>query len=333
MKLFRNGPVKRHIGIYGGAAAAAVVLGFFTYSMSWLPAGALGLFFIICYILESRKRYREMAGMAEDIDRVLHGEEEICFSGYQEGEFEILQSEVRKMTVRLREQAEMLQKDKIRLADSIADISHQIRTPLTALNLQLASFRNGDMTEDKRREKLMEMEHMLSRMEWLISVLLKIARLDARTVKFEEKEIPMEAVVKKAAEPLLISMELKNQHLKTDCSGSFSGDFMWTSEALENILKNCAEHMGDGGTLYVNTEENPLYSEIVIRDTGPGIEKEDLPRLFDRFYKGRQSSSESVGIGLALSRMIVVRQNGTIRAENAREGGALFIIRFYKSVI
>lgn len=333
MKLFRNSSVKRHIGLYCGATAAAAVLGAFADPAPWLPVMALGIFLIICYMFESRKRYRDMAGLAEDIDKVLHGEEDLCFSGYQEGELGILQSEVRKMTVRLREQADILQKDKIQLADSMADISHQIRTPLTALNLQMASLRKGDLTAEKRREKLMEMEHMLARMEWLISVLLKIARLDAGTVKFEEKEVPMELVVKKAVEPLLISMELKEQRLETVCRGCFKGDFMWTTEAVGNIFKNCVEHMGEGGTLYVNTVENPLYSEFVIRDTGPGIAQEDLPRLFDRFYKGRHSSCQSVGIGLALSRMIVVRQNGTIRAENAREGGAVFTIRFYKSVI
>ena len=333
MKLLRNCSVKRHIILYGLAAGAAAGLGAFIDPAPWVPALALGIFFLAVYILECRKRHRDMERLAEEIDRVLHGEENLCFSGYQEGELGILQSEVTKMTVRLREQADMLKKDKIRLADSIADISHQIRTPLTALNLQMASLQKGNMTEEKRREKLMEMEHMLSRMEWLISVLLKIARLDARTVKFEEKEVSMEAVVQKAAEPLLISMELKEQRLETQCGGTFKGDFQWTVEAVGNIFKNCVEHMGEGGTLYVNTGENPLYSELVIRDTGPGIEQEDLPRLFDRFYKGRHSSSQSVGIGLALSRMIIVRQNGIIRAENAREGGAVFTIRFYKGVI
>ena len=333
MKLFRNPSVKKHTVFYCAAAGAAVLWGLLAHGAFWAPAAALGLVFLVGYILESRRRYRDMAKLAEEIDRVLHGEEDFCLSGYQEGELGILRNEVTKMIIRLREQADLLQKDKEHLADSIADISHQIRTPLTALNLQIVSLGKGDLTEEKRRAKLMEMEHMLSRMEWLISVLLKIARLDAGTVKLEEKEVSMEAVVKKAAEPLLISMELNGQQLEADCGGSFLGDFMWTVEAVGNIFKNCVEHMKEGGTLYVKTAENPLYSELVIRDTGPGIDPEDLPRLFDRFYKGRHASSQSAGIGLALSRMIIVRQNGMIRAENGKEGGAVFTIRFYKSVI
>ena len=131
-------------------------------------------------------------------------------------------------------------------------------------------------------------------------------------------------------EILAIPMEVQEQELIKDISGGFNGDLNWTIEAISNIMKNCHEHMDVGGKLYVTTTENPIYSEITIRDTGKGIDKDDLPHLFERFYKGKNSSEQSVGIGLALAKMIIVKQNGVITANNYLEGGAIFNIKFYK---
>ena len=176
------------------------------------------------------------------------------------------------------------------------------------------------------------MQRQLDRIDWLISSLLKIAKLDAGTIFLRHDKISLKSLIDKAAEPLAIPMELKEQTIEADISGSFIGDLSWTAEAVGNILKNCMEHM-EQGTIYVTTREKSLYSEIIIRDTGPGIDKNDIPHLFERFYKGTNSSEQSVGIGLALSRMIIVKQNGTIKAENYKSGGAVFTIRFYKGTI
>ena len=333
MKLLRNAQVRNHLMIYCFLSAGAAALGFFLRREAGLLICVLGTAYILLYLLDMRKRYRHMEQFAAGVDAVLHGEDNMCFSDYQEGELSLLKNEVVKLTVRLREQAEQLKKDKVLLADSIADISHQIRTPLTALNLLMVSMRSPELTQEARRVKLMEMGQLLGRIEWQISALLKIAKLDAGTVEFEKEQISLERLVKAAAEPLLISMELREQELVLDLTGDFCGDFMWTAEAVGNILKNCTEHVPAGGRIMVTARENALYSEILISDTGSGFREEDLPHLFERFYKGKNAGSQSIGIGLALARMIITRQNGIIKAENGKNGGALFAVKFYKSII
>ena len=165
--------------------------------------------------------------------------------------------------------------------------------------------------------------------------MLKISKLDAGTIKFSNERINLFKLIKKSAEPIEIPLDLRNQSLviNSDKNESFYGDLNWTVEAVENILKNCMEHTEEGGTITVNLSETPIFSEIVISDNGKGIDKEDLPNLFKRFYKGKNSSSSSVGIGLALAKMIVVSQNGVIKAENNKDKGARFIIRFYKTTV
>ena len=173
---------------------------------------------------------------------------------------------------------------------------------------------------------------LLDQIDWLISALLKMAKLDANTAKMMKEKVSVKALLQKAVEPLAIAMDVKDQALVIRQEGeeSYFGDLHWSAEALLNILKNSMEHTPVGGTLTISVSENVLFTEIIIEDNGPGIHKEDLPHLFERFYKGKSSSQTSVGIGLALSRMIITQQGGTLKAENRSSGGARFTIRFYK---
>lgn len=268
--------------------------------------------------------------MTREIDVLLHEGKRLDIVRYQEGELSLLANEIGKMTVRLEEQADSLKADKTCLADSMADISHQIRTPLTSmyLHLEAVSQSCGDVQEQKRH--LREIRRLQDQIDWLISTLLKLAKLDAGTIVMKPEPVPLEELAKRAAAPMEILMDLKNQRLVIDASGTVVADRSWTEEAVRNIVKNCVEHMEEG-ILSITARENPIYSELVIRDTGPGISKEDLPHLFERFYKGKNSSEQSVGIGLSLSRMIIASQGGTLRAQNHPEGGAMFEIRIYKS--
>ncbi len=271
--------------------------------------------------------------MAADIDRILHGEASMPIEQYSEGELAILQSEIYKMTVRLREGQHNLQKDKVYLADSLADISHQIRTPLTSINLLVSFLSDANITEEKRIKVTHELYEHLSRIDWLITALLKISKLDAGTAQFKRESVALDELIRKSVSPILVPMDLRDQTLQVETDGEFTGDLSWTCEAITNIVKNCMEHTPDGGTIEITATENALYSEIIIADNGSGIDAEDLPHIFERFYKGKNSDDKSFGIGLALARMIISSQNGTIKAENNPTNGARFIIRFYKGTV
>lgn len=264
---------------------------------------------------------------------MLHHQTPIHFENYREGELSILQNELSKMTLRLTEQADALSRDKKYLSDAMADISHQLRSPLTSMHLILSLLKKPDLSKERERALLMELAQLLSHMDWLVEALLKMSKMDAGTAYLKHVSIPLPQLLKQASEPLLIPFELREQtfemHFETG-NEQFVGDLSWSVEALSNILKNCMEHTPAGGTITATCRENTIFTEIIIEDNGPGFSSQDLPHLFERFYKGENASDQSVGIGLALARMIVSQQNGTLKAENRLEGGARFILKFYK---
>ena len=277
-----------------------------------------------------RRQLRELNG---DLDRLLRRGIPLPIDRYEEGELSILASQMEKITLRMTESADSVQREKGKLADSLADISHQLRTPLTAMNLAVTMLRKPDLTGEKRRELTEELRRQLRRIDWLVETLLKISRLDAGTIEMSSEAVRVSELVEKASEPLAVSMDLHDQKLTASCGqAQFTGDMNWTAEALGNILKNCMEHTPEGGTITVTAEETPLFTKIGIEDTGPGFAPEDLPHLFDRFYQGSHASPSNYGIGLSLARTIITEQNGTIQASNT-ERGAKFTIKFYKQVI
>lgn len=292
-----------------------------------LPAGYF-------YWREQRQK-RQLRNLSKEIDEILHGNQRLELTHFKEGEIEILRDEIYKMTVRLREQSERLSEDKKELADSLADISHQIRTPLTALNLMNARLSGETLTELQKKQLLREMKQMLGKIDWLVTALLKMSKLEAGTIAFDMEEISVKKLIQDALEPFCIAAELRE--ITMQCAGRdtivFYGDYAWTLEAAQNILKNCLEYTPQGGTIQIFWEENPLYVQISVKDSGPGISKEDLPHLFERFYRGKNAGGESFGIGLALAQMIVTRENGIICAENCAEGGSLFRIKFMRAIV
>ena len=333
MKLFRNPEILRAFLLYLVLTAAAVIAAFIMAgSFGWLMLAVCAAFVGI-WLVHTARRYRRIAELSADIDRILHGEDHVSLNDYAEGELGILQSEVHKMTIRLREQKQSLVDDKIYLADSLADISHQIRTPLTSINLLVSFLSDPDITVERRGELSRELYSLLSRIDWLITTLLKMSKLDAGTVQFNSETVPMAELIRKSTESVAIPMELRGQELNVTVDGNFTGDMAWTSEAITNIVKNCMEHTPEGGRVSVTATDNPLFAEIIISDNGRGIAGEDLPHIFERFYKGKNSADNSFGIGLALARTIITTQNGTIKAENVLPNGAKFTIRFYKGTV
>ena len=312
-----SGRIAREVSGFTGAAV------FFT-----------GIFFSFVHLWFSGKRYSRISDLSDSVDSILHGAENIPLPDSGEGELSILVSEIKKMTVRLKEQSDLLSADKIRLTDAIADIFHQIRTPLTSMNLVVTLLSDEDLDYQKRIRLTRELKRQLERIQWLIESLLKLSKIDAGTAVFESKEVPVKKLLERASEPFLIPMELRGQQLEiTSGSESYVGDFQWSVEAVGNILKNAMEHTPEGGSIKVTASETALYTELVVEDSGEGFFQEDIPHIFERFYKGKNAGESSIGIGLALSRAIITAQNGTVKAENSPEGGARFVIRFYKNII
>ncbi len=331
MKFFRNPEIRLSLVWHFSLFFGAVLLGFCFPSRAVILMIVFSFLFIGSHYWITWRRYRRLAQLAREIDHMLHNQIPIQFEKYREGELSILENELSKMTLKLSEQAAALADDKKFLADSMADISHQIRSPLTSSNLILSLLMEPDLPSVKRKKLLQELAQLLSRIDWLVESLLKMSKMDAGTVCFQQAPVNVRALIRQSAEPLMIPMELREQtfSIQEESGVEFTGDPAWSQEAILNILKNCMEHTPPGGCIQVFFSQNAIYTEIVIEDNGPGFDREDLPHLFERFYKGKNASSQSVGIGLALARMVVSRQNGTLKAENRPEGGARFTIKFY----
>jgi signal transduction histidine kinase len=262
---------------------------------------------------------------------VLHNADHLYIGEADEGELSILQSEITKMTLRIREQNDALKKEKEHLANSLADIAHQLRTPLTSVNLILSLLENNS-DENERKALIRETKQLFVQMDWLLTSLLKLSRLDAGIVMFKNEHIDVNNLILSAIRPFLIPMELHNIDLQINVPQGIiiQGDSGWLSEAIQNILKNCIESSGENGNIEIISVDNPLFTQITIQDSGKGFEKEDLPNMFDRFYRGKNAGATGYGIGLALCKMIITRQGGTITAKNHPQSGAIFSIRFPK---
>lgn len=333
IKLLKNKEVQKTLFLQILIAIVACVVCFQIDYRAGNVATVLSILLILIYYTSTYLRYRKITELAADVNKLLHGDNSISLEDYSEGELGILHSEIYKMTIRLREQQQKLMNDKVYLADSIADISHQIRTPLTSINLLVQFLSEPNLTDERRQQLTHELYGLLSRIDWLITTLLKISKLDAGTVQFKQEKVSMATLINKSCAPLLIPIELRSQELVIRADGDFNGDVSWTCEAIGNIVKNCMEHTPEGGKIEIETSDNALYTEILIKDSGTGIAKEDMPHIFERFYKGKDSDDKSFGVGLALSRMIITSQNGTVKAENRKPSGAMFSIRFYKGTV
>lgn len=335
MKLLRNPEVKKL------AVAALVVTAVFSV-LGFVLGGWQACALVLCacaalsavYLCFTLWRYRRIDALADEVSQTMHRQYFLDITE-DEGELHVLKSEIYKLTVALREQADLLKRDRAYLADALSDISHQLKTPLTSLNLVLSLLRRPDLSEERRRELLREMGAMLSRMDWQVAALLKMSRLDAGTVQFKTGRVQVRDLVRQACEPVSIAMEIKGQELVVNGEedACLLGDLPWCVEAVGNIVKNCMEHTPEGGRIEIEYEENPVCTQITVADTGPGIDAADLPHIFERFYKGKHAGEASVGIGLALARMIISSQNGTVKAENRPGGGTRFTIKFYKSAV
>ena len=310
-----------------------------------------GLIVTVIFMILTDRRYRALAKMAANLDRVLAGERDIRLRDMSEGELAILSSEIDKVIARLNLTVDELQAEKLALSDALADISHQLKTPLTSIAISTELIRDrlsarGDSEDLVERLRLIQT--LQARVEDLVSALLKLARIDAGVIKLVCGDVDARELVRKSFEPLAIAFDIADVRFSADVQdgASYEGDLTWSVEALENILKNCMEHTPAGGCVSVRVTEDVLACRIRIEDTGPGIAESDLPHIFERFYRGSRDANATpsevnpagVGIGLALSKSLVTAQGGTLTAENLRDEngnitGAAFNLVFFKTVM
>lgn len=276
------------------------------------------------------KKINEITKYIEEINR---GNYKLNIEENTEDELSILKNELYKITIMLKEVAENSQKDKTTLKDSLSDISHQIKTPITSILIMLDNILSDEnMPEDIKKDFIKDIKREIINIKFLVESILKLSKIDSNSIKFIKKEVFIKDIINEAVKNVSMLSELKNieiivsgdDSIKTIC------DLKWQVEAITNILKNCIEHSYENRKIYINYNQNNMYTELKIEDNGTGIDAKDLPHIFERFYKEKNSSSDSVGIGLALSKSIIESNNGYIQVDSKLNKGTTFIIKYLK---
>ncbi|GIO22767.1 sensor histidine kinase KdpD [Oceanobacillus sp. J11TS1] len=333
--MLRNKEIRVFIIVTVLVLGIGILFGYAHSPVTALFIAIVGVSLAVCYLLWMAWRYQKMIQLSGYLRKIMAGDTSLDVRDNTEGDLSILKNEIYKMTRMLSEQQEGLQKDKEKLTDAISDISHQIKTPLTSMTVMADLLSDPNLEAEKRREFTLHISKQLERMEWLVSSLLKLSKIDAGTTLFNREKIDVNELVKEVIAPMEIPVELKGIELEIEETPetAFIGDKNWTKEACINILKNAMEHTPNGGKITISYEENAIFTEIRIKDNGQGIEKTELPHIFKRFYKGSHAADGSVGIGLAMAHSIVTNQLGDIEVISEPGKGTTFIIKFYKQVV
>lgn len=344
--MLRNREIARFsAGVLAISAAAVAAAYCFVGDAAAACVAATVILLTCVFAVFTHARYQELSLLSSKIDAILNGDRNLSFEGMQEGELSVLANELDKMVSRLYLTTDQLERESASLADSLADISHQLKTPMTSMSIMCELMKtrvreSSNIDEDDARYllgKLRSVQLLQERVRWLVSVLLKLARIDAGVVKLATQQVDAAVVVKETAESLAIPFDLANVELvlNLEDGSSYIGDAAWSREAILNVMKNCMEHAGEGGCVEVSVSHDALACRICIQDTGPGISPEDLPHVFERFYRGEDSGEATatdpsgVGIGLSLAQSLVSAQGGAIKASNARDrDGAVLGARF-----
>ena len=291
--------------------------------------------YLLINIIHERKENKTIREITEYIKKINEKKYELKIEENTENELSKLKNELYKITVMLKEEAEESMDAKKTLKVAIEDISHQLKTPLTSMSIMLDNIiENPDMDNETRNLFIHEINRQIKWINWLILSLLKLAKLDSNTIEFEKNNINVQNLVNNVIKNLEIPIDIKEQKIiiTGDKNTSFVGDYNWENEAITNVLKNCIEHTDKNKNIYIKFEENNFYTKIEIIDEGNGIDKEDLKHIFKRFYKGKNSSESSIGIGLALAKTIIEKDNGQIVCTSEVNKGTKFEIRYMKNM-
>lgn len=292
--------------------------------------GIASLSIFMRYVLIQEKELKEINEYIKEVNNKNYS---LKIEDNKDGELSRLRNELYKTTVILREAAENSEEEKEKLSIAIADISHQLKTPLTSIRIMLDNISdNPDMPQEIREDFIQDISKQVEHMSSLVISLLKTAKFDAGTIKMENEEIDAKKLIDSVINNLAILIEIKEIEVitKIDEKAIFIADYKWQQEALTNILKNAIEHSQPKSNIYIIVENTSIFLKIKIKDEGQGIEQKDLKHIFERFYRAKNCNEDSIGIGLSLAKTIIEQNNGYIKATSKVGKGTLFEIKYIK---
>lgn len=295
---------------------------------------AFSIIITIIFLTALNKNENEIINARLYLQKVANGKYSFDIENISESELSNLKEDLYKIVLELKEKSENLTKDRETLSNYITDISHQIRTPLMAITAMIdALIENEKALDNITRRFVYNISSQLNQINWLVDNLLKMAQLDTKTVKLNKTKINLAQLFKNIENNLSIFLEEKNQTLNfsIDKNIKIYADEKWLTEAFENILKNCIEYSNNNSVIKIECSKNPLYTEIIVSDSGKGINKNEISKIFNRFYKGTNSSGNSFGIGLSLAKSIIESQQGEISVESKENVGTTFTIKIYEN--
>ncbi len=288
--------------------------------------GAIAFFWL--FVRFKTKQEKQLTQYLCDVNSGIY---KLPFQNLTEDRHSVLTSEIYKTTVMLREKQAQSAQEKAVLKDSLSDISHQLKTPLTSMLIMIDNIIEDDMPEELRNEFLCDIRNSVNHISFLTQSLLTLSKLDADAIAFHHENVSLRMIFVHCFATVNAIAQKKGVTLVQECEDiSLDCDEKWISEALTNIVKNCVEHTPKGGTVSMKAEDTALYTKIIIQDTGCGIDKQDLPHIFERFYRGKNADENSVGIGLAMSKSIIEKCGGYIKVSSELDKGSTFTIKFFK---
>ena len=303
---------------------------FLVINMSFLAITIIIL--LILYIRYNHKKENDIKDIIKCIEQINKKNYELQIDSISEDELSILKNEIYKTTIMLKESAENSNKDKINLKKSLEDISHQLKTPLTSILVMLDNIiEEPDMDINIRNDFVRDIKRNVVNINFLVQALLKLSKFDANTVHFIKQENDLKAIIKESIKNVSPLCDLRNINIEFNAKdkSKIVCDAKWQIEAITNIIKNAIDHSKNNSTVTINLSNNNVYSMIEIIDKGEGISKKDISHIFERFYKGENSTSDSIGIGLALAKTIIEEDNGSISVESNKIG-TKFTIKYFK---
>ncbi|MBQ6495418.1 MAG: HAMP domain-containing histidine kinase [Bacilli bacterium] len=303
---------------------------FLVINMSFLTITIIIL--LILYIRYNHKKENDIKDIIKCIEQINKKNYELQIDSISEDELSILKNEIYKTTIMLKESAENSNKDKINLKKSLEDISHQLKTPLTSILVMLDNIiEDPDMDINIRNDFVRDIKRNVVNINFLVQALLKLSKFDANTVHFIKQENDLKTIIKESIKNVSPLCDLRNVNIEFNAKdkSKIVCDAKWQIEAITNIIKNAVDHSKNNSTVTINLSNNNVYSMIEIIDKGEGISKKDISHIFERFYKGENATSDSIGIGLALAKTIIEEDNGNINVESNKTG-TKFIIKYFK---